>query len=702
MELLNRPYDGEDHDYSSYVKYSLSDFQKWAFLSYDESKNILLCAHTGSGKTLIAEYAILREIEKGKRVIYTSPIKALTNQKFHEFRSKYPHLDVGIITGDIKYNPTGNVLLMTTEILLNILYKGTIVDPRIGFSIRYDIEKDFSVVVFDEVHYINDAERGHVWEESLILLPKHIQLILLSATLGNPEEFAEWIAKIRERTCVLIPTSHRVVPLHHCLFLNITEKTRVLEIKEKETLENVSHRLLEFSTPENKFDTRLYNEIIGLTKKYGDYMSEKGTLNSITGFLQEKKMLPAIYFVFSRNKAMQYAKLIEHDLLDSSETVEVEYLIKEYLRKLPGNGVEYRELAQYYELVDLLKKGIAYHHSGLVTIFKEIIELLYSKGLVRVLVATETFAVGVNMPTKTVVMTAFEKPSGDNQWKLLQSHEYLQMAGRAGRRGIDTIGHVILLPNMYSLPNTSQMSAVLTTGNQRITSKLIPDFALVLHVLEDSDKIKHVFSKSMLSDDKLTRIREIEKQIADIKIEKDYSSCLEYEALLRTTLDADGLIRLSNATIKKNQLKAKQMMTPEFSKEWDSYKTIRDSILKLGKLKTELDYLQKTDELLEETELVIEFLDKWGYVKDRMLTLKGRMAECFHECNPILMVELIENGFLNVDSLQLAEILSIFCESRVFIEDVKRSRTFGEIEKLAAKMENEQLKFGFRSKSNYI
>lgn len=417
MEILTDKYPEElPNDYSKYTSHSLSDFQKWAFYSFDQNKNILISAHTGSGKTLPAEYAIQRTLEKSKKIIYTSPIKALTNQKFYEFKNKYPDWDVGILTGDIKYNPTGNILLMTTEILLNLIYKGKIEDPRIGHHISFDLLNDFPLVIFDEIHYINDIDRGHVWEQCIILLPLNIQLLMLSATLGNPEEFTNWISNIRKRTTCLIPTFHRVVPLYHCIFTSFNSQIEKLELprSELENIHNISNKLIVFSSPDNPFNNTIYNKVSEYTKKYSRYMSERGILNQTANFLNNNNMLPAIFFTFSRNKCLEYSNLLETDFLTSTETVEVDYAIDYYLRKLPEHE-HYKTLEQFYSIKNLLKKGIAYHHSGLIPIFKELIELLYSKGLVKVLFATETFAVGVNMPTKTTVFSSLEKFSDGHQ-----------------------------------------------------------------------------------------------------------------------------------------------------------------------------------------------------------------------------------------------------------------------------------------------
>jgi antiviral helicase SKI2 len=206
--IRNEKYDGDCKFETS--SFELSDFQKWAIDAFENGKNVLITAHTGSGKTYPAEHAIMKSVLMGKKIIYTSPIKSLSNQKYNDFQNKFKYASVGILTGDIKYNPEGNVLIMTTEILRNLVLYKKIKDTKTGLDIELDIETEIGCVIFDEIHYINDIDRGHVWEETLILLPKNIQLIMLSATIYNPEWFCNWLCDIRERDIILTSTNNRV------------------------------------------------------------------------------------------------------------------------------------------------------------------------------------------------------------------------------------------------------------------------------------------------------------------------------------------------------------------------------------------------------------------------------------------------------------------------------------------------------------
>ena len=395
--LCNDKYN--DSNYSKYFElfpYELSDFQKYAIQGIVEGNHVLITAHTGSGKTLPAEFAIRHFVSMGKKVIYTSPIKALSNQKFYEFTIKYPEISFGLMTGDIKTNPDADVLIMTTEILMNYLYSiGTSSESTLQFQI--DIQNSLGCVIFDEVHYINDKDRGHVWEQTILMLPQHIQMVLLSATIDNPFGFAEWIENrccLEEKTnetnetkksVYLASTEHRVVPLTHYGFFTTTE-TPFKEIKDKEIQKQIretSNKLILLRDPVGKFNDNGYYEINktrDLFMKHRFFMKRKFVLNTLVGFLKEKEMLPAIIFVFSRKNVELCANEITTNLLEDDS--KIPYIIRrecqQIIRKFP-NFNEYLELPEYNELVRLLEKGIGIHHSGMIPVLREIVELMISK-----------------------------------------------------------------------------------------------------------------------------------------------------------------------------------------------------------------------------------------------------------------------------------------------------------------------------------
>ena len=471
--------------------FELDHFQKYSIEAIYNGHNSLVTAHTGSGKTLPAEYAINHFCSNGKKVIYTSPIKSLSNQKYHEFSKQFPHISFGIYTGDIKFNPDADCIIMTTEILRNILYN---LKSDLDDCSHMDIHLDnLGCVVFDEVHYINDQSRGKVWEESIMLIPQNVQMVMLSATIDKIELFAQWLDNIKEKNIWLSTTEKRVVPLVHYSFFSVPDTTETKLMKHVHTIGDINNKLMCIKKSSSSFIQRpieKINKIQFQMDKYNYIVKNKFVLNSIISILKKEDKLPAICFVFSRKKAELFAHYIETNLHDITEegyeddrtvqkkTSTVKQESYNILKQL-SNKDDYLETYEYENTLKLLEKGIAVHHSGILPIIREMIEILFSKGYIKLLFATETFSVGINMPTKTVLFTSLYKFDGTNERPLLP-HEYTQMAGRAGRRGLDTIGHVIHLNNMFE-PNTlttSQYCNILCGKPQHISSKFTLDFGV--------------------------------------------------------------------------------------------------------------------------------------------------------------------------------------------------------------------------------
>lgn len=430
--------------------FPLDPFQQHAVAAISRNENVLVTAKTGSGKTLVGEYQIAHSLAKGKRVFYTTPIKSLSNQKFHDLKRMFP--SVGIMTGDIKYAPDASVIIMTTEILRNLLYKQNTSTKDLGITADLSIH-GLDAVVFDECHYINDKDRGAVWEETMILLPREVNLVLLSATIDSPELFASWLGDLKKKQIYLISTQYRIVPLQHAVYRG---ETMVTIMDNAENFESGLYRgWIQWQTTQDKAaadhraavaDRRRGGyEDAPISRGSAGQKSFKHQMNELIGRLDQKTLLPALFFVFSRKNCERYAANVEHTLLDSSDTAAVRHIIDFHLHRY---GDELRRLPQYNTLRALLERGIAFHHSGVLPVLKEIVEILFSKGLVKLLFATETFAVGINMPTKTVVFTGYRKfdETTDGQ-RMLNTDEYIQMAGRAGRRGKDDKGLVLYLPD---------------------------------------------------------------------------------------------------------------------------------------------------------------------------------------------------------------------------------------------------------------
>ena len=473
--------------------FELSDFQKHAIRGILDGNHVLITAHTGSGKTLPAEFAIQHFTNLGKRVIYTSPIKALSNQKYYEFTRKYPDITFGLMTGDIKTNPEAQVLIMTTEILMNALFtnQNRSLD---AMSFTIDIGTELGCVIFDEIHYINDEDRGQVWEKTILMLPEHIQMVMLSATIDSPHKFAEWCearypntGSIKKKSVVLASTDHRIVPLTHYGFLT-TNDSYISAIKDKtlaKELRDATNKLILLQTADGKFADAGQIAIAKTTQFFKTkqlYHKRQLVLNNLVRYLRDQEMLPAIAFVFSRKQVEQCAKEIQIPLLEDDS--KVPYTIKrecdQIVRRLP-NYQEYMDLPEYCELVALLEKGIAIHHSGMIPILREIVELMISKKYIKLLFATESFAIGLDCPIKTAIFTSLTKFDGKCE-RTLYSHEYTQMAGRAGRRGLDTVGHVVHCNNLFAPPSMEDYKHVLCGTPQVLKSKFRISYSLILSI----------------------------------------------------------------------------------------------------------------------------------------------------------------------------------------------------------------------------
>jgi superfamily II RNA helicase len=389
----------------------LDRFQEEAIKSIENNNSVVVSAATGTGKTLIADYVIDKYLKEGKRIIYTAPIKALSNQKYADFKRQYGEDKVGIMTGDVTINHEAPLRIMTTEIYRNMLLAN---DP--------DIET-LAYVVFDEIHYLGDFERGTVWEESIIFGKEHIRFLCLSATIPNAKQFANWIAFIKKHDVDVVYEKKRAVPLHQTFYDTEKGFSTMKELKELKKLDKV---------PKYKYNRRRFFEEINKTKKLGhlDLLREMGD------------KLPAIYFCFSRAETQRKGVILskKSNYLKNEEALEVSKIVRDRLAETDSSVLH---LETTRVLRETLSKGIGFHNAGLLPVLKEIVETLFSKGLIKVLFATETFAVGINMPAKTVIFDGMEKFDGIN-FRYLNSKEFFQLAGRAGRRGIDKEGFVVV------------------------------------------------------------------------------------------------------------------------------------------------------------------------------------------------------------------------------------------------------------------
>ena len=624
--VVTCPNDDFPHNdaYSKYFEefpYELSNFQKWSIKSIVDGNHSLITAHTGSGKTLPAEFAIKHFKKLNKKIIYASPLKALSNQKLYDFRKKFPEISFGILTGDIKDNPEADVLIMTTEILRNTLFIKQISKQNNQFksnlSFDMDFENELALVCFDEIHFISDPERGSVWEQSIIMLPKHVQMLMLSATIDKPEVFAEWIETQTKKPVYLSSTLERVVPLNHYLWLTMQDKQIKLTDKtpQGKKMNELINKKVEFLNYKNDFNEFNYNKISEIKNhihKNKIFISRHFVLNSIIRHLYESKLLPAICFVLSRKNVEIFANEIELNLFDKDECPPlIEYECSNILySKFDSKTVkDIMLLPEYTSTINLLKKGIAIHHAGIMPIIREMVELLFEKNYIKLLFATETFAVGINMPTKTVIFTGMRKYNG-TQMRNLYSQEYKQMAGRAGRRGIDKIGYVIHCNNLFDMPSSVESKQITNGSPQTLSSKFKISFTLILNILLENkdagiEQLNQFIQCSMMNIDIMNEIKHINNQIKelennlDIKT-KNLSFCSTPE------IEIVEYIKLKTLLGESSNKKYKQKINNDMEILVDKHYTIKDD----SNLYEEINYInQDIQKLIKERNSVNNYIN---------------------------------------------------------------------------------------------
>ena len=677
----------EESDIQCQYSFPLSKFQLDAIHGIRNENHVLVTAHTGSGKTLPAEYAIRHFVDMGKRVIYTAPVKALSNQKFNEFSAQYPDISFGILTGDTKFNPQAQVLIMTTEILRNQLIYRKSKEGHHYSHFEMDLDNDLACVIFDEVHYINDLERGRIWEETIIEMPKATVMVMLSATIDKPHVFAEWVeSRPDDKNVVLIETSHRVVPLTHTAYVALHEShcDQVKDKTLKKFIDDTANRRVCLET-NGKTDGFAIDRLNKMKKYILDAklrVKRAFVIGSLVEKLEQEGLLPGIAFIFSRKQVEQAAYELKTRLTDGKENFEhrVEQECNHIMKRLSDHK-RYTELPEYDALVDLLKRGIAIHHAGMIPVFRELVEMLFAKGLIKFLFATETFAVGINMPTKTVIFTSLEKFDGHGM-RLLHPHEYTQMAGRAGRRGLDTEGHVIHCLNLYGdRLDQSYIDNIIHGRAQTLQSKFTLSYNLVLNMLSggsikpDSDYRIPITDRTMLRSDVEKELNQVDYEIADLQKQLSSFCCCEgcgtstdvleeYHALLTRR---DG----SNKTRKKNMRDAQNMRDQHHRLEQDYGRFVakKGILSRLEALQTDKKNINEYFEL--QTKGYVELLERHDFIvrknNEYCLTETGIVASKIQEGPGHIMAKvLIDTNLLcDLDEFETCAALSGFCGIRV-------------------------------------
>ncbi|KAJ7070626.1 antiviral helicase [Mycena amicta] len=518
--------------------FELDTFQKQAVYHLEMGDSVFVAAHTSAGKTVVAEYAIALAEKHMTRAIYTSPIKALSNQKFRDFKQTFSSSSVGILTGDVQINPEASCLIMTTEILRSMLYKGA------------DLIRDVEFVIFDEVHYVNDAERGVVWEEVIIMLPDHVNIILLSATVPNTKEFADWVGRTKKKDIYVISTAQRPVPLEHYLyagrelykivdsrrnFLSLGYKEAGEALRRKQDKERESaglppvQRVGARGAPAGQRGQQRGRGAVaparggsrggGAPARTMHFGADKNLYVHLVGHLRKKGLLPVVVFTFSKKRCEENAATLSNvDLTSSVEKSETHVAIEKALSRLKGTD---KKLPQIARMRDLLSRGIGVHHGGLLPLVKEVVEILFARGLVKILFATETFAMGVNMPAKCVVFSGIRKHDGRSFRDILPG-EYTQMAGRAGRRGLDATGTVIIVAN-DSLPEQTTLQTMILGTPTKLSSQFRLTYNMILNLLRvEALKVEEMIKRSFSENASQRLLPDQQKQV--LESEKTLSS----------------------------------------------------------------------------------------------------------------------------------------------------------------------------------
>lgn len=679
-DISKNPTSLPSHPYT----FPLDPFQQHAISAISKDENVLVCAKTGSGKTLVGEYQIYHSLSKGKRVFYTTPIKSLSNQKFHDLKTLFKDNSVGIMTGDIKFCPDAQIVIMTTEILRNLLYKKGTTTENIGLTASISMD-NLDAVIFDECHYINDKDRGKIWEETMILLPPQINLVMLSATLDHPEYFANWLGILKQKPIHLIETQYRIVPLTHNL-LDLTYKLiPVMDAKESynekmytdwlRTQQGIQDDKKAFQKKVK--DARIAGFEGTVEGKVHSY-SFVHQMNETIRMLEKEKLLPALFFILSRKQCEVYANKVNGSLLDSSDTAAVKHIISFHLHR---HMKELEKVPQYHQIYDLLCRGIAFHHSGLLPLLKEITEILFSKGFVKIMFCTETFAVGLNMPTKTVLFAGFKKYDDQlDRMRILRTDEYIQMAGRAGRRGKDDKGIVIYLPDREPV-EPSEMKAMMKGSKPPIQSRMDFHYDFILKTIQSSEPGKPLKWLSIMEQSywfqqrqkQITSldidIKKCENTLNEIKLENlFFTGCdtrFDLEQKIKQTVNAERKAIQRQLDILKNK-----QFGPKWTTAWTNYNLVKKIQKELYELAEDKYILESHQESITPA---VKFLHTIGYInnddpqtlKNENLTLKGILATEVNEGHQILMTELYTREHLhNLSGEEIITVLGYFMEEK--------------------------------------
>ena len=597
------------------------DFQKIACQALEEGFGVLVAAPTGAGKTVVGEFAATLASSNDSKCFYTTPIKALSNQKFNELTQKFGENKVGLLTGDSNINPDAQIVVMTTEVLRNMIYSNS---SNLN-QLRY--------VVMDEVHYLADKFRGAVWEEILIHLPESVRIVSLSATVSNAEEFGEWLQMVRGETKIVVSET-RPVPLYQHVFFG----NRLLDLFGEEQKLNPELMQMERNT---------FKNIRGswATK---DRLPKSLSRPEVISRLQKEQLLPAITFIFSRNgcdQAVRQCVLAGLRLNDQNEIAQIKEVVSQNIKDIPAEDLT---VIGYYEWMEGLQRGVAAHHAGLLPAFKVTVEQLFQRGLIKAVFATETLALGINMPARTVVLEKLTKWNGEAHVPI-SAGEYTQLTGRAGRRGIDVEGNAVIMWNKDL--DSSSIGMLAATRTYPLRSSFKPSYNMSINLIA---RVDYESARNLL-----------EQSLAQFQADK-------------------AVVGLAKQVTKTEKLRQELINSKDEQNQKKHNEKIKRLDQELSTLKNRIE--SRTNVIAKRFDRILSILRKYQYIESDQVTQWGKLLGKIYAESDLLLAELIRRGVFNELAPRelVAVISSLVFESRIEEEfQIPKGATSAALQKLS-------------------